>query len=151
MFRGRAFQRNDFVEQFVQLRQFCRAELLLHPRIVHLHGARKLVHQLRALRRRFDDGTALVLRVALAADQAVALHAREHTGEARAEDERLARDAAGFHRALLAQHAQHTPLLVRQAVAAQAGPRVRHHRLARLQQQARKVAMLETCGHGAGD
>ena len=40
----------------------------------------------------------------------------------------------------------------RQAVAAQARPRVRHDGLARLQQQARQVAMLESGGsHGLGN
>ena len=55
---------------------------------------------------------------------------------------------ARLQRAMLAQHAQHAPLLVRQAVAAQAGPRVGHDGFARLQQQARQVAVLEG-GHGA--
>ena len=73
----------------------------------------------------------------------VALHAREHAGQAGAEDEGLARDAAGFDHAVLAEHAQHAPLLVAQAMFAQAGPRVGHDGFARLQQQTREVAVGE--------
>ena len=79
---------------------------------------------LRPLRRGLDHGAALVCRVALARDQAVALHARQHAGQAGAEDEGLARDAAGLDRAVFAQHPQHPPLLVGQRMLAQAGPRV---------------------------
>jgi hypothetical protein len=59
-----------------------------------------------------------------AGDEVVALHAREHAGEAGPEDEGLARHPAGVDRAVLAQHAQHAPLLVGQRVLAQAGPGV---------------------------
>jgi len=143
MFRGCAFQRNDFVQQLVELRQFCRAELLLHPGVVRLDGLRKPPDQLHAPGRRLHDGAALVFGVAFAAHEAVALHAGEHAGEAGAEDEGLASDAARLHGAVLAQYAQHAPLLVRQAVAAQARPGVGHDGLARLQEEARQVAVLE--------
>ena len=146
-----AFERNDFVQQPVQLRQFRGAEPLFHPGVMRFHRARQPLDQLRALGRRLDDGAALVVRVARAAHQAVTLHAREHAGQARAEDEGFARDAARLHRAVLAQHAQHAPLLVREAVAAQAGPGVRHDGLARLQQEAREVAVLEGGSHGAAN
>ena len=95
-------------------------------------------------------GAACVLRAARAADQPVALHAREHAGEARAKQQRLARHTAGFHTRRVAgvfsQHAQHAPLLVRQAVLAQAGPGVQHHRLARFKQEAGQVAVDERGG-----
>ena len=87
--------------------------------------------------------------IAAARDEPVALHAREHAGEAGPEDEGLARHAAGFDRAVLAEHPQHAPLLVGQRMLAQAGPRVRHDGFARLQQQARQVAVDErrcSCG-----
>ena len=149
MFGGRAFQRDDFVEQAIQLRELGRAELLLHPRVVRLDGVRQLLDELESLGRRFDDGAALVFGITRAANEPVAFHAREHAREAGPEDEGLTRDAAGFHRAVLAQHAQHAPLLVGQAVAAQARARVRHDGLARLQQQAGQVAVLERGGsHG---
>ena len=81
------------------------------------------------------------------ASLAVALHAREHTTEAGPEQKGLARDAPGLDAAglarVFAQHAQHAPLLVAQAVLAQAGAGVLHHGLARLQQQARQVAVGE--------
>ena len=151
MFRGCAFQRNDLVQQLVQLRELGLAELPLHPRVMRFDGVRQLFDQLQSFRGGLDDGAALVGRVALAAHEPVALHACQHAGEAGAEDVGLAPDAAGFHRAVLAEHTQHAPLLVRQAVAAQAGARVRHDGLARLQQQSRQVAVLERGGsHGAG-
>ena len=151
MFGRGPFQCNDFVQQPVELCQLHRAELLFHPRVVGLHGARQPLDEFHPACRRFDHRAALVLRVARAPDQPVAFHARQNTGQARPEDERFARDAARLHRAVLAQHAQHAPLLVRQAVAAQAGPRVRHDGFARLQQQAREVAVLESGGHGAAN
>jgi hypothetical protein len=58
---------------------------------------------------------------------------------------KASRHAAGVDRAVLAQHAQHAPLLVGQRVLAQAGPGVGHHGFACLQQKARQVAMSE-CG-----
>jgi mevalonate kinase len=51
---------------------------------------------------------------------------------------------------VLAQHTQHPPLLVRQAVLAQARAGVLHHGLARLQQQARQVAVGKGRGGGLG-
>lgn len=152
MFGRSAFQGNHFVEQPIELAELGLAELLLHPGVVRFDGVREALDELQSLRRRLDCRATLVVGIALAADQAVALHAREHAGEAGPEDEGFARDTAGFHRAVLAEHAQHAPLLVRQAMAAQAGPRVRHHGLARLQQQAGQVAVLERGGgHGAAN
>jgi hypothetical protein len=42
---------------------------------------------------------------------------------------------------MLAQHTQNTPLLVGQAMLAQAGAGVRHHRLTCLEQQTRQIAV----------
>ena len=54
---------------------------------------------------------------------------------------------SGFHPGavvgVFAQHPQHPPLLVRQAVRAQAGAGVAHDRFACLQEQARQVAVDE--------
>ncbi|MCY1384912.1 hypothetical protein D9M69_732210 [compost metagenome] len=49
---------------------------------------------------------------------------------------------------MFTQHAQHAPLLVGQAVLAQAGPGVLHHGLARFEQQAWQVA-VDKRGFGA--
>ena len=112
-------------------------------------GMREFFDELAPPGRGFNDSASLILWVALAAHEAVALHARKHARKARPEDERFARDTACLHGAVFAQHAQHAPLLVRQAVAAQAGARVRHDGLARLQQEARQIAMRESGGgHG---
>ena len=143
------FERDHCVEEAIELAELGLAQFALHPRVVRFDGVRQLLDELAPLGGGFDDGAALVLRVALAAHEPVTLHAREHARQARPQDEGLARDAAGFHRAVFAQHAQNAPLLVRQAVTAQAGPRVRHHGLARLQQQARQIAVREGGGgHG---
>jgi len=144
MFGRGAFERNHFVEQRVYLRKLRLAELLLHPRVVRFDGARQLVDELQSFGGGFHHRAALVGRVALAAHEPVALHARQHAREAGAEDVRLAPDAARLDHAVFPQHAQHAPLLVRQAVAAQARARVRHDGLARLQKQARQVAVLES-------
>ena len=147
MFGRGAFERNHFVEKPVELRELLLAQLAFHPRVVRFNGARKPFDELRALGGGRHDGAALVFRIALAADEPIAFHPCQHAREARAEDERFARDASCFYRAVFAEHTQHAPLLVRQAVAAQAGARVRHHGFARLQQQAREVAVAEG-GHG---
>jgi hypothetical protein len=47
---------------------------------------------------------------------------------------------------MFAQHPQHAPLLVGQTVLTQAGPGMAHDRFARLQEQARQVAVDEWGG-----
>jgi hypothetical protein len=49
---------------------------------------------------------------------------------------------------VFAQHPQHPPLLVAQAMAAQTWAGVGHHQFACLQQQTRQVAMDEGLAHG---
>jgi hypothetical protein len=49
-------------------------------------------------------------------------------------------DATGLV-CMLAQHTQHTPLLVRQAMLAQAGAGVEHHRLTGFEQKSGQVAV----------
>ena len=58
---------------------------------------------------RAHHGAPRVLRAALALNQPVALHAREHAGEAGAEQQGFARNAAGFHPGwIIGMFAQHT-------------------------------------------
>jgi hypothetical protein len=85
----------------------------------------------------------------LAFDQTVTLHPGEHTRQAGSEQKRLFSYSAGFHSAVvgvLTQYPQHPPLLVGQAMRSQAGPGVTHDRFARLQEQARQVAVDEWRG-----
>ena len=111
---------------------------------------REFAHRLFAQRGGFHHRAALVGSIAPAPDQAVALHAVQYPGETGAQNEGLPRHPPGLNHAMFAQHAQHPPLLVAQAVFAQAWPGVRHHRLTCLQQQARQVTVDEGCCHEAG-
>ena len=82
-----------------------------------------------------DNRAALVRRVFLAGDQTIALHAGQHACQARAQQEGFFGDTAGLQRLAAAQHAQHPPLLVRQAMRAQKRPRVSHDGFPCLQKQ----------------
>jgi hypothetical protein len=108
---------------------------------VRLDRLRQGLHFAQTQRCGAHHGATGVLRAARAFNQAIALHAREHAGQAGSEQIGFAGDAASFCACqvmgMLTQHPQHTPLLVRQAMLAQAWTRVSHDGFACLQQQAR--------------
>ena len=68
MFGRMAFERNDFVEQAIQLRELRLPEFAFHPRVMRFDGARESFDELQPLGRRFDHRAALVPGIALAPD-----------------------------------------------------------------------------------
>jgi hypothetical protein len=143
-------QFNQIVQQRIKLREFFCTDGLFQPVVVRFNRVRQPLHQLQALGRGLDHRAALVLWVTLACNQAVAFHACQHASQAGAKDARLTRNPPSLHAAMLAQHPQHPPLRIRQAVDAQARAVMRHHGFTGLQQQAGKVAVGEGLGHGVG-
>lgn len=124
----------QLVEQFQQLRELFLAEPLLDALVVLLHVAAHGDEALLALFRQVHVDPPLVLGRLPAPDDAVALQARQHAGHARAQDAGLVGQLVALHLALLAQDADHPPLLLGETVLVEGGAEETHRGFASLQQ-----------------
>ena len=94
------------VHDFVELLDQFRAESLLDDFVLLDDQRPELGHQPFALRRQADDDPALVPGHPGAGDQAHLFHARQHAGQAGAEDVAMLADFPRFELFLLVQRAQ---------------------------------------------
>src|ERR1700722_1321382 len=136
-------RRNQRIEGAVELPGRLWAELGLDAGIDRIDFWCHARRQGTAARAQGYEDAALIVREALALDQADLLHSREHTCETRARQPAELADLLGLARPEVGKHAQAPPLLLGEAVHVQQRPETADYALSRLQHEQRQVPMFE--------